>query len=90
MRKKGLSRHTITATPRQLESLIRMSEAFAKMRLSSEVTEDDVDEAINLMNLATLKSATDPETGLINLDIITTGKSESVKQKAYLIARKIR
>jgi len=67
-----------------------MSEAFAKMRLSSEVTEDDVDEAINLMNLATLKSATDPETGLINLDIITTGKSESVKQKAYLIARKIR
>jgi len=42
------------------------------------------------MNLATLKSATDPETGLINLDIITTGKSESVKQKAYLIARKIR
>jgi DNA replicative helicase MCM subunit Mcm2 (Cdc46/Mcm family) len=30
-----MSSKTITATPRQLESLIRMSEAFAKMRLSN-------------------------------------------------------
>lgn len=42
MRKTGNSHKTITATPRQLESLIRISESFAKMRLSSEVSEDDV------------------------------------------------
>ena len=35
----------IAAYPRQLESLIRLSEAFAKMRLSKEVTMDDVENA---------------------------------------------
>lgn len=35
----------ISAYPRQLESLIRLSEAFAKMRLSGEVTEADVEMA---------------------------------------------
>lgn len=67
MRALGVSRKTITATPRLLESLIRLSEAFAKMRLSSSVSEDDVEQAITLMLSATLKSATDPATGLIDL-----------------------
>jgi DNA replication licensing factor MCM4 len=34
MRSMGNSAKTITATPRQLESLIRIAEALAKMRLS--------------------------------------------------------
>ena len=42
MRQLGTSKKTITATPRQLESLIRMSEAFAKMRLSNIVELSDV------------------------------------------------
>jgi DNA replication licensing factor MCM4 len=37
MRKIGNNKKVITATTRQLESLIRVSEAFAKMRLSSVV-----------------------------------------------------
>jgi len=37
MRSQGNSAKTITATPRQLESLIRISEALAKMRLSNKV-----------------------------------------------------
>ena len=37
-----MSKKIITATPRQLESLIRMSEAFAKMRLSNIVELSDV------------------------------------------------
>ena len=43
MRQLGNNKKMITATPRQLESLIRLSEAFAKMRLSNEVIENDVD-----------------------------------------------
>ena len=43
MRAHGMSRKTITATPRQLESLIRLSEAFAKMRLSQVVEIADVE-----------------------------------------------
>lgn len=43
MRANGMSRKTITATPRQLESLIRLSEAFAKMRQSQVVEIPDVE-----------------------------------------------
>lgn len=45
------------------------------MRLSNEVTAQDVEEAIDLINVATLKSAIDPETGLIDMDILTTGRT---------------
>ena len=42
---------TITATTRQLESLIRLAQALAKMRLSDAVLPADVDEAIRLMKV---------------------------------------
>lgn len=45
MRSLGKMAKQISAYPRQLESLIRLSEAFAKMRLSNEVTENDVEMA---------------------------------------------
>jgi len=46
MRKLGQGSKTITATPRQLESLIRLSESLAKMRLSNVVERRDVAEAV--------------------------------------------
>lgn len=45
MREGGKKLGCITAYPRQLESLVRLSEAFAKMRLSPEVLEIDVENA---------------------------------------------
>lgn len=45
MRRVGSGRGQITAYPRQLESLIRLSEAHAKVRLSPVVEMQDVDEA---------------------------------------------
>lgn len=45
MRRVGRGRGQITAYPRQLESLIRLSEAHAKIRLSSIVELQDVEEA---------------------------------------------
>eukprot|EP01083_Nonionella_stella_P310978 1107151_1 len=77
----GHGKKTITATPRQLESLIRMSEALARMRFSERVLEDDVKEALRLMRAATQSAAVDPKTGLINFDIITTGKSAFEKKQ---------
>ena len=44
----------VTATPRQLESLIRLSEAQARMRLRETVIEADVDEALRLMKVGIL------------------------------------
>ncbi|KAG5510529.1 hypothetical protein JKF63_06826 [Porcisia hertigi] len=60
---------TVSATLRQLESMIRLSEALAKMRYSSEVSVEDVMEAKRIISAALKKSATDPTTGLINLDM---------------------
>lgn len=52
MRSLGNNSKTITATPRQLESMIRIAEALAKMRLSNEVEKRDVDEAVRLIKHA--------------------------------------
>jgi DNA replication licensing factor MCM4 len=53
MRQQGVNQKTITATPRQLEALIRLSEALAKMKLSKDVTVEHVYEAKRLMDVAT-------------------------------------
>jgi DNA replication licensing factor MCM4 len=60
----------ITATTRQLESMIRLAEAHAKMRLSEDVTVDDVKEAVRLIRSAIKESATDPVTGRIDMDLL--------------------
>ena len=45
------SLQVITATPRQLESMVRISESLAKMRLSPTVEQPDVAEALRLMKV---------------------------------------
>lgn len=60
---------TVSATLRQLESMIRLAEARAKMRFATEVSVEDVQEAKRLISAALKEAATDPRTGLVNLDI---------------------
>ena len=45
MRRVGNRLGQVSAYPRHLEALIRIAEAFAKMRLDEEVTVEDVDAA---------------------------------------------
>lgn len=75
MRKLGddirAAEHRITATTRQLESMIRLAEAHARMRLSEEVTAGDVDEAVRLIRSALKQAATDSRTGLIDMSLLT-------------------
>ncbi|KAI8989195.1 MCM-domain-containing protein [Trametes punicea] len=63
----------ITATTRQLESMIRLSEAHARMRLSQFVELGDVKEAFRLMREAINTSARDPTTGEIDMGLLDTG-----------------
>jgi len=42
------------------------------------------------MEKATLSTATDPETGIIDLDIITTGRSATLKKKVQELAHNLR
>lgn len=78
MRKIGSGRGQITAYPRQLESLIRLAEAHARMRFSNTVDIVDVEEAARLHREALKQSATDPTTGRIDVSILTTGQVGSV------------
>jgi DNA replication licensing factor MCM4 len=74
------SERRITATTRQLESMIRLSEAHARMRFSETVQLQDVQEANRLMREAIRTSATDPKTGLIDLDMINTGHGQQERR----------
>lgn len=56
MRNQGMGKNTISATPRQLESMIRLSEALARMRLSPTVERHDVAEAVRLMKVSMVQS----------------------------------
>ncbi|KAF9346794.1 hypothetical protein BGX26_001692 [Mortierella sp. AD094] len=51
----------ITATTRQLESMIRLAEARAKLRLSNTVEKADVEEASRLIREGLKESAMDPQ-----------------------------
>ena len=84
------NRRVITATPRQLESLVRLSEAHARMRLSDVVEPSDVDEAVRLMKVATQSAATDPTTGTIDMDLITTGRSAAARTLAAQLSEALR
>lgn len=81
MRKIGAGRGQISAYPRQLESLIRLSEAHAKVRLSHTVDMQDVEEAWRLHREALKQSATDPLSGKIDVGILTTGLSSAARKK---------
>ncbi|XAR72782.1 DNA helicase [Bertholletia excelsa] len=77
----GSSKKVITATPRQIESLIRLSEALARIRFSELVEKRDVMEAFRLLEVALQQSATDHSTGTIDMDLITTGVSASERMR---------
>ncbi|KAE8151150.1 DNA replication licensing factor MCM4 [Aspergillus avenaceus] len=79
----------ITATTRQLESMIRLSEAHARMRLSSEVTADDVEEAVRLIRSAIKQAATDSRTGLIDMGLLTEGTSASERRQREALKRSV-
>ena len=91
MRSMGNNKKTITATPRQLESMIRIAESLAKMRLSDLVERRDVEESVRLIKTAMQQSATDPSTGEIDMDIIATGVSstsaERIKQIGNIVKK---
>ncbi|VEU22492.1 DEKNAAC103666 [Brettanomyces naardenensis] len=70
----------ITATTRQLESMIRLSEAHAKMHLHEIVTLSDVQEAVRLMKSAMKEYATDPLTGRIDMDLVQTGQTSAERK----------
>jgi len=77
LRDLGRKEGTYAATHRQLEAIIRLSEASARVRLSNKVELQDVERAIKLIKKSLEEIAVDKETGQIDIDIITSGQSHS-------------
>ncbi len=72
----------IPISPRQLEALVRLSEAAAKLRLDNKVTKKDARVAIELVHYCLTQLGLDPETGKIDIDRFRGGVSAS--QRSYI------
>lgn len=88
MRSSGGTDEGIKAIPisaRQLEALVRLTEASAKLRLSEEATEKDAKRAIDLVEYCLMEVGLDKETGKIDIDRIATGISASQRSHISII-----
>ncbi len=86
---QGGENKAVPITTRQLEAIIRLSEASAKVRLSNKVTKKDVERAINLLKEFMMNLGVDPETGSFDIDRIETGITTSQRNKMILLLRLI-
>lgn len=68
---------SIPISPRQLEGLVRLAEASAKIRLSDKVSRKDAKRAIDLMHYCLSQIGLDPETGKFDIDRISSGVTAS-------------
>ncbi|VVB69929.1 Minichromosome maintenance protein MCM [uncultured archaeon] len=77
LRNLGREQNTYPVTARQIEGLIRLAEATAKIRLSDKVEVSDAERAIALVEYQLKDVFTDKETGKIDSDIINLGQPKS-------------
>ena len=75
----------VKATPRQLEALVRLAEASAKIRLSNTVTVSDAERAIKLTDFVLREIAYDESTGQIDIDRIVTDHPKSTRDRIRII-----
>ena len=71
----------IPITARQLEAIIRLSEACAKIRLSDKVERQDAQRAIALLKHSLKQVGYDEETKTFDIDRVTTGMPSSKRGK---------
>lgn len=76
---------SVPISARQLEALVRLTEASAKLRLSDKATKSDAKRAIDILHYCLLQIGIDPETGKIDIDRIATGITASQRGKIGLI-----
>jgi replicative DNA helicase Mcm len=75
----------VAITARQLESLVRVAEARARVALRKEVTAEDAEAAIALMRRSLEEVGIDLSSYKMDIDLIMTGKPKSVRDKLQII-----
>ncbi len=76
----------IPISPRQLEALVRLSEASARIRLSDKVLRKDAKKAVDLLHHCLSEIGIDQTTGKIDIDKIVTGITAS--QRGHIVTIK--
>jgi replicative DNA helicase Mcm len=75
----------VAITARQLESLVRIAEARARVALRKEVTAEDAEAAIAIMKRSLEEVGIDLSSYKVDIDLIMTGKPKSVRDKLQVI-----
>jgi replicative DNA helicase Mcm len=78
---EGGEASAISITARQLETLVRLAEARARVHLREEVTVEDTEAVIALMQRSLEQVGIDVTTGEIDIDILYTGKPRSLQMQ---------
>jgi len=84
------SNKPVPVTARQLEALIRLGEASARLRLSDKVTLDDARRVVKILEACLRKVGVDPETGFLDADIIASGTTKSTRDRTKSVIDVIR
>ncbi len=87
LRSRAKENSAVPVTARQLEALIRLAEASARLRLSDVVEREDVDRVIEIIKHSLEQIAVDPETGEIDIDYAFTGTSKSQRDRILILKR---
>ena len=80
----------IPITARNLEAIIRLAEASAKIKLKDTVDKEDAEIAVKLQMACLKEVGVDPETGKIDADIIGGGTRKSERDKIQLVTAEIK
>lgn len=75
----------VPITARQLEALVRLSEANCKIRLGEKVTADDAKRAIKLQQDCMKQVGLDPDTGKVDIDKVEGRTPKSERDKARVL-----
>ncbi len=81
---------SVPITARQLEALVRLTEASAKTRLAEVATVDDAKKAIEILHYTLSQIGMDPDTGKIDIDRITTGVTTSQRNHIVIVREVIK
>lgn len=80
----------VPITARQLEAIIRLAEASAKIKLKDFVEEEDAKKAIALQMACLKEVGYDPETGKIDVDMVEGRTPKSERDKLQRVVDEIK
>ncbi len=92
LRLRGLAEpnKAVPVTARQLEALVRLAEASARIRLSNTIEISDAERVVHIVDACLRQVAYDAKTGTFDIDKVTTGISKEKRDIVRVIKDAIR